>query len=376
MMSFAKLAATSTIPETMRQLRSWLFVGMFLISAGFVSAAPKRYVITDSGAVGDGTTINTQAVQTAIDRCAADGGGVVVVPAGAFICGPIRLKQGADLWFERNAVLKAFGGTTKESAVITAEGLSNVQIGGRGTIDATGAIGLGLIRLTNCRHPHVGDLTLQNATASAVHFVGCEDLDVDTLVIRGATPPTTGAAGVLVDSSQRGHILNCDIVMPVADGVCIKATTGPVEDILIEEIHAASARSGIAIGPEISGGVRKIDVRDCVINDGNQAAIRFTATPGQVGIIENVVYSDIHLRDIKQALELDVSSPAVFRDLRLISVSGPVESAGLIRSAIQNLKFTNCNITAQRGLILENAGSIDTTGLRVTAREGDAIIRK
>ena len=49
----------------------------------------KRYLITDYGALADGKTVNTKSIQAAIDKCDADGGGTVVVPAGTFLSGAI-----------------------------------------------------------------------------------------------------------------------------------------------------------------------------------------------------------------------------------------------------------------------------------------------
>ena len=70
---------------------------------------PKRFVISDYGAVADGATVNTRAIQAAIDKCASSGGGVVVVPKGTFLSGAIFLKQGVNLMVEKDGVLK---GTT------------------------------------------------------------------------------------------------------------------------------------------------------------------------------------------------------------------------------------------------------------------------
>ena len=66
----------------------------------------RRYVITEHGALGDGITLNTRAIQTAIDRCAMDGGGAVVVPKGIFLSGSIFLKQGVKLLVEKDGVLR------------------------------------------------------------------------------------------------------------------------------------------------------------------------------------------------------------------------------------------------------------------------------
>src|SRR5271165_560590 len=69
--------------------------------------APKRFVISEYGAIADGTTVNTKAIQSAIDKCAASGGGVVVVRKGTFLSGAIFLKQGVNLTIEKGGVLKA-----------------------------------------------------------------------------------------------------------------------------------------------------------------------------------------------------------------------------------------------------------------------------
>jgi polygalacturonase len=114
----------------------------------------KRFLVTDFGAVGDGTTVNTKAIQAAIDKCAANKkGGVVVVPQGTFLSGAIFLKQGANLLVEKDGVLK---GTTNPddypqiqsrwegteemytASFVNAEGVTGLTISGEGTIDGSG----------------------------------------------------------------------------------------------------------------------------------------------------------------------------------------------------------------------------------------------
>lgn len=75
-----------------------IVLAAFVAVATLASAATaKRYVVSDHGAIGDGTTVNTQALQSLIDKCAADGGGVIVVPKGTFVSGALFFKQGVDL---------------------------------------------------------------------------------------------------------------------------------------------------------------------------------------------------------------------------------------------------------------------------------------
>jgi polygalacturonase len=114
----------------------------------------KQYLITKFGAVADGTTVNTKAIQAAIDKCAANKkGGVVVVPAGTFLSGAIFLKQGVNLLVEKDGILK---GTTNPddypqiqtrwegteeiytASFVNAEGVTGLTLSGEGTIDGSG----------------------------------------------------------------------------------------------------------------------------------------------------------------------------------------------------------------------------------------------
>ena len=100
--------------------------------------------VLDHGAVGDGTTLNTAALQKAIDACAQQKGGTVLVPAGVFRTGPIQLQSNVTLQLEAGAVLRASeaiadyraGGRVRP--LISARDAMNVTICGRGTIDGRG----------------------------------------------------------------------------------------------------------------------------------------------------------------------------------------------------------------------------------------------
>src|SRR5436189_301445 len=85
----------------------WKFIclsGLWVATAWGEPA--KRFVVTDYGAKGDGQTLNTTAIQSTIERCEKEGGGVVVIPAGTFISGSIFLRQGVNFCLEQGGVLK------------------------------------------------------------------------------------------------------------------------------------------------------------------------------------------------------------------------------------------------------------------------------
>ena len=70
----------------------------------------------------------------------------------------------------------------------------------------------------------------------------------------------------------------------------------------------------------------------------------------------------------------------VFRNISLINVSGTAKSAGVIRglkeSPIENIKFKNCVVSAEKGLVIENAEKMDLSGLKLTVKQGEPIINR
>src|SRR4051794_27241554 len=110
----------------------------------------RVYNVRDFGAKGDGTTLNTAAVQSAIDACHRDGGGTVLVPAGVFVCGTIELKSNVTLHLAAQGKLLGSGkiedyhagnGIPRSNGnivFISAADADNVAIEGGGTIDGNG----------------------------------------------------------------------------------------------------------------------------------------------------------------------------------------------------------------------------------------------
>ena len=118
-----------------------------------ISLLGKQYVLTDYGVVPGSPQVQTSQIQAVIDRCAQEGGGVVVVPQGTFMTGALFFKQGTHLHIREAGTLKGSdrimdypilmtrieGETCKYfSALINADGLDGFTITGKGTIDGNG----------------------------------------------------------------------------------------------------------------------------------------------------------------------------------------------------------------------------------------------
>jgi exo-poly-alpha-galacturonosidase len=397
---------------------------------------PKRYDITANGAVGDGQTLNTQAIQATIDKCAAAGGGTVVVPKGTFRTGAIFLKRGVNLLIEKEGVLKGstrpedypqvatrWEGTEQQftAALVNATDLTGVTIEGTGTIDGSGEEWVELARqarlrengaaptvprlgrprlicFQNCHKARIANLKLNNQAVWGLHILYCTGMVVENLTIRAAHN-IPSSDGIDVDSSRDIRISGCDI--DVNDD-CISIKSGkdadglrvnrPSEDILIEKTRFGYGHGGVAMGSETSGGIRRVTVRSCVAEADNWAPIRFKSQPSRGGVVEDITYRDMVLRNTRQAFEFNmewrmvppVAPPAqvlpVVRNVKLINITGTVTAGGRIHglkdSPIENVSFRNCVVTAQKGLVLENVRGLDTSGLKLTVVEGEAIVRR
>ena len=418
------------------------------------SRLPREFVVTRFGAVGDGRTSDTRAIQQAIDACAAAGGGVVVVPEGRFLTGSIFLKPRVDLRVERGGVVM---GTLDKAeypvmatrwegeecrwtaALINAVDLVGTRIYGEGTIDGQGQLWEAreprprgerlaeiqrawreqggatnfvprqrpyadptqpwqgrprLIVALRCQDVEVSGLRLQNQASWGLVFIYCERVLAQGLTVR-AESYIPSADGIDIDSCRQVRVDRCDIHVQ-DDCISLKAgrdedglrVNRPCEDVLIENCRFGYGHGAVALGSETSGFIRNVEVRNCVVEDDNWAAVRIKSAPARGGGVENVVYRNIELRGVRQAVEVNASwsgpktnssqGPPVFRNIRLVNVSGTATQVGTIRGLedqpVDGIRFQACRITADKGLSIARAKNIDTSGLNATVKTGDAVV--
>lgn len=389
----------------------------------------SRHVISEHGAVADNATVNTAAIQALIDEVAAKGGGTVVIPAGTFRTGALFFKQGVQLHLEKDAVLK---GTTKRndyqlvatrwegeerewiSALINFRGLSGVRLTGEGTVDGAGDEWVDqnpprdetarlpsggrprLIAIENARDVLVSGISLKNQASWGLFVLYSEDVRFENLVIR-ARHDIPSSDGIDIDSCRRVVVTGVDI--DVNDD-CISIKSGkdedglrvnrPAEDIVIEKSHFRYGHGGVAMGSETSGGIRNVEVRDCVMDSDNWAPIRFKSQPSRGGVVENITYRNIQLNGTRKAVEFNLAwrmanskPPAnplpVVRNIHLINISGTATAVGDITglegSPIQGVIFENCNLETTRGLRLAHVEGVNLAGLKARVAEGPVVIR-
>lgn len=392
---------------------------------GLTAGQESQYLITDHGAVSDGKTLNTKAIQLTIDECFSEGGGTVVIPEGTFLSGAVFLKQGVDLYIEKGGVLKGtvnpddypqvstrWEGIECEwtSALINAFDMKGLKISGEGTVDGSGdqwmekyprgskELKVGrprLIAIQNCSDVLVTGLSIKNHACWGLFILYSHRVVAENLTIR-AEHNIISSDGIDIDSSKDIHVIGCDI--DVNDD-CISIKSGkdedgrrvnrPAEEILIEKCRFRYGHGGVAMGSEMSGGIRNVEIRDCIMEADNWAPIRFKSQPSRGGVVENITYRDIKLQDTQKAFEFNMewrmrppvkppSDPLpVVRNIKIINVSGVVQTVGdmhgLKDSPIENVSFENCEITAETGFVVENVKGLDVSGLKIKVEEGEAI---
>jgi polygalacturonase len=336
-------------------------------SPSYAPNLPKRAhrcLVTESGAIGDGKTLNTKAIQAAIDACAArKGGGTLVVPKGTFLSGAIFLKQGVNLLVEKDGVLKGstnpddypqiqsrWEGTEElyTASFVNADGVTGVDISGEGMIDGSGEEWVQLnpyrrpatlpggadagtpamapaaarpatprrgrprlIGIQNSTDVRIAGLNLHNQAVWCLFVLYSQNVEIDGVKIT-AEHNIPSSDGIDIDSSKHVHI-NHVFIDDNDDCISIKSgkdadglrVNRPAEDILIENSHFAYGQGGVAMGSETSGGIRNVTVLNCYFDDGNWAPIRFKSQPSRGGVVENITYKDIVMHQTREAFEMN-----------------------------------------------------------------------
>lgn len=330
----------------MSKMATWLMVGMALVAGasssagGSKPAAAQRYTVSEFGAVGDGKTVNTTAIQSVIDRCATNGGGVVVVPGGTFVSGAIFLKPKVSLEILKGGVLKGSQNTNDypwintriaglemkwPAALVNADGLTGLKLSGGGTIDGSGErwwkeywdarakepnridphfkiARPRLVHVINSTNVVVQGLTLKNSAFWNLQLTYCEGVEVREVTVRAPVKPIRAASsdGIDVDSSRDVLITGCDIEC-ADDAICLKSgrdadglrVNRPTENVVIENCRVGNAAGMVVFGSETAGGIRNVTVRDCRADAGCEEVVRFKTRMGRGGVVEDVLYENI-----------------------------------------------------------------------------------
>jgi polygalacturonase len=316
----------------------------------------RSFDVRSFGATGNGNSLDTAAVNHAIDAAAGDGG-TVRFSAGTYACYSIHLKSNVLLCLEPGATILAadtpMEGTTSggydaaeagagdnkfqdyghshwHNSLIWGEDLHNVGIIGPGLIYGKGlsrggghdtpraeapGVGNKAIALKNCRNVLLRDFSILKGGHFGVLATGVDNFQMDGLTI------DTNRDGIDLDCCRNGHVSNCTVNSPWDDAICPKSSFAlgyarATENITIANCYVAGCyevgtlldgtfkkygsevhvpRTGrIKFGTESNGGFKNITVSNCVFEGCNGIALE--SVDG--ALLEDVTFNNITMRDI------------------------------------------------------------------------------
>ena len=265
--------------------------GQAVAPAGATPAGKGDFNVRDFGAAGDGKTLDSPAINKAIDAAAQAGGGTVLLPAGTYLSGSIRLKSNIHLRIDAGATIlgrpedrKAYdpaerfeghayqdgGHTYFHNSLIWGEGLTNVSITGPGMIN-----GGGLVRNSNqanksialklCRNVLLRDFTIYHGGWFAVLVTGCDNMTVDNLTM------DTNRDGIDIDCCRNVMVSNCRINSPGDDGICPKSTFALGRNVITENLTIVNCMvSGFKEGSLLDGTMKPRGQRPHQVRHGIQ----------------------------------------------------------------------------------------------------------
>ena len=158
------------------------------------------YNVRHFGAVADGKSNDTEAINRAIDACTIADGGTVFIPSGVYAIGSIHLKSNVTLAIDAGATLNA--SRTTDVALLIAENLENVKVYGPGTLDGKGSNG---VNLQHCKNVEIRNLNVYNGGDAAVLMRDCKAVLIDNVNIR------TDQDGINLSECRNVVVSNCRI---------------------------------------------------------------------------------------------------------------------------------------------------------------------
>jgi polygalacturonase len=401
-----------------------LIAGAFALSLHGESLCDARAF----GAKGDGVTKDTAALQSAIDACAQHGG-TVRLTAGTYLTAPIELKSGIRLELAKGATL--LGSSDRRDypprtefrlpdlePLVNAVNATNVTISGEGTIDGAGQswwdearaikdrgiLGAGhprpkLILFDHCKHVTIEGITVENSPMWQIVLYYSDDATIRNVrILAPARSPNTDA----IDPFSSSHVVIDHVYADVGDDdVAIKSGAidspgpdAPSRDITITDCTFLHGH-GLSIGSEIAGGAQNIRA-ERIHFEGTDNGIRIKANRDRGNDVSGIVFRDIEMKDVKNALIISEYYPKILpadgvtsapitrltphfhdiaiEDLTAIGSDSAGAIVGLPEAPVTGIRLRHVSLSAKTGLTIGYA-EVSGEGIAIHASEGEPIVR-
>jgi hypothetical protein len=337
----------------------------------------RVYNIRDYGAKGDGTTLDTSALQAAIDACHTDGGGTVLVPAGIFLIGAVELKSNLTLHIAASGKLMGSGDGKQYHAIdaiplkgdatlpdgnwalLYAVNASNIAVEGAGTIDGQGAqfrspapgvaapSGLSDLRrpyhilLFHCDRVTIKDLALVDCAYHSIRIVQSKHIHLDNIYIHNRV--NANGDGFHFISAEHVSISNCTVYSQ--DDSC--AMFGSCQFITITNCVFSTRWSVF----RFAGGVaRNIVVSNCILQKVYGCPIKFQGNSG--ARFENISFANLLLDDVTGPIHISVGPREPGRPVNE-GLTPDLPVALQVPPVARNISFSNIH-----GTVTSNPGPL------------------
>jgi len=349
--------------------------------------------VLDFGARGDGTNNDTVAIQKAIDACASQGDGQVVLPSGkTFLTGALTLHSGMDFHLANGAVLKGSANWRDyghPGALLFAKDATNITVSGNGILDgndravwqqladeeAGGDVNKAgwwpesftgdwwpfdklpnqpqthggrpmMMIFIGCHQVRLHDFTLRNAPSWTLHPIGCEDVVIDSISIHNAWDVPNND-GIDVDHCRNVRIANC-FIESADDCIVIKNTPnfaayGGSAHITVTGCTVSSRSTALKVDEIYSSpGARDIVFADCVVFHSNRGLSIQSLDEGD---IDNVLFANITVE-------------TAFQPHKWWGAAEPIHVSHFPRTArtrlghVRNIRFSNILCRGENGIFL------------------------
>lgn len=334
----------------------------------------ESYNVLSHGAVGDGRTLNTDAIQNTINLAAKNAtGGRIVFPQGKYLSGSLFIPSNIELHLEKNAVL--LGSTNVadyEDArglqhFLNANGSENIALSGDGTIDAQGrelVLNIDFLHHSGeridpnynvrrrrprsrpeaisfhyCKNVKIYDVTIKNSASWVQHYAGCFDLTIDNIKVESDTYWNND--GIDINNCKKVRITN-SFVNAADDAICLKSKFKGKngffnEDIYIADCVLRSSSNALKFGTESQGGFKNVVIKNIKVFDTYRSAIAIETVDG--AYLENVEVSNIEADNVGNAIfirlgqrnmKVDPNTPVSY--LRNIKISNVTAKVSFLRA--------------------------------------------
>ena len=357
--------------------------------------------ILDFGVIPNSSEICTEKLQQAIDKCAATGGGRVIVPAGTYITGTLWLRSGVELHLEHGSVIKGstnmddyneldafpqnFSSPVNEKwlgkHLLLAVECEDIAITGTGTFDGSGDAFFGvkeyysayvwnegramakddkvlrpgqLICLVECQNVTVRDISITNQPCWGCYLFGCDYVTIIGMKIKNPHY-YFNSDGIDIDCCRYVTVSECvidtgdDAIAIRGNEFRLKNRPHPCEYISISNCVLGSSSCSVRVGVGREGTIRHVRVSNIAITRGAPMIHFMSAYKGHGNVtIQDVNFSNISATNCTRALELDESAGVKIENVTLenirIETHGYFDLKSDFADSVNNITLRNWDV--------------------------------